>query len=331
MDGTVILFEKEIGQVEWANAAVRKYDIKEQPNLIKRLTLHCRVSVTTQTVSVDQVADAPFNLLANIQVRTSQGLVLKNFDGYSINAMNHYESGTAAHNTIPANLDAGTHVFEFDIVIPFDDITNRLSERTILNTNEYNDLTLYITWADFGVISPDWVGGVTDVVNYFYCDVISCERPPVEINGDRRNDELLARQRMIDNVVSIDATPETNFLLPENTNVKTLMLITRDGDGLRSNLIINRLQVNFDSGNFVLREWSGGECQSQNKQYYHVENILDGIYIIEFDQNHDFKTLFSTQDRNYARLVVTEVAAPVSGASMNLFRRRIATPKQITA
>lgn len=330
MDGTVILFEKEIGQIEWVNNQIRKYDIKEQPNLIKRLTLHCRISVTTQTSSVDQVADAPFNLIANIQVRTSQGLVLKNFDGYSINALNMYETGTPAHNTIPANLDAGTHVFEFDIIIPFDDITNRLVERTILNSNEYNDLAIYITWADFAVISGDWAGGATDIVNYFYCDLISCERPPVEIDGDRRNDELLARQRMIDNVVTTDATPETRFLLPENTNIKTLMLITRDAAGLRSNLIIDRLKVDFDSGNFVLRDWSGSQCRSQNKQYYHVESLETGVYIIEFDQNHDFKTLFSTKGRNYARLIVTEVAAPVSGASMDLFRRRIATPKQIT-
>lgn len=323
-DGDIMLFEREIGSIDWAENQTRKLDIKQQPNLIKRFLIHVDVAVVTGTAAIAVPADAPFNMIRNIRLRTSQGLTLKNFSGYQINALNSYEFYAPAYNTIPANLNAGTHVFGFDIIIPFEDHTNILKERCILNSNQYNDMTLYITWEEMDVAFPDWVDP-TDVVTYIYCQVVSCERSPMD-----RPDLLLDRQQMIDNAVIVPAT-EPFVILPENTNIKTLMAITRDGDGLRVNTPVDRFTVDYDSGNYVLRDMTSEQIQSQNKQYYHVENIADGIYIIEFDQLHDFKSLFRTKNRNYARLVFTPPAIPIDDATIEIFRRRIATPKRRTA
>lgn len=323
-DGAVSLLQRDIGSIEWANNQKRKYDVKEQPNQIKYFCLHCAVGVTTATLSVTPDADAPFNLLKNIRVRSTQSLTLKNFPGIMIDLLNHLEFGTLAHNTMPASLDAGTYTWEFDIVIPFEDHTGKFPERTILNTVQYNDLTLFAEWADFSVISPDWVSA-NDNVDFFYCNVVSLERLPVA-----KAEETLNRQQMIDRVQTKRADTVDGFLLPENTMVKTLMVVTRDGNGDRVDNVISNLNVNFDSGNFILRDMSADEIQSLNKQYYHVEQLDTGVYVIEFDLSHDFSTLFNTKDRNYARLDWTQATPPVADATLTLLTRRIATPKQLT-
>lgn len=323
-DGAISLLHREIGQVPYADNQERKFDIKEQPNQIKHLCLHCRVGVTTLTVSVTPNADAPFNLIRNIKIQSTQALTFKNFPGTAINYLNHLERGCVAHNTMPASLDAGTYTWEFDILIPFDVWDNIFPERTILNTVQYNDLAMYLDYADFGAaISDDWMPA--DTLDYFYVDVVSLERPPIDMA-----EETLNRQQSIDRVQTKMVDSLDGFLLPENTMVKTLMVITRDSDGIRIDTAIDELSVNFDSGNFVLRDMTGQQVQSENKQYYSVEALDVGVYVIEFDKSHDFSCLFNTKDRNYARLEWTEAAPAAQNATITLFTRRIATPKQLT-
>lgn len=322
-DGDIMLFEREIGAVDFAENQTRKFDIRQQPNLIKRLMLHVTCTGTVVTVGgIPLPPDAPFDLISNIQIKTSQGLVLKNFSALEITLLNNYEMGTVAFNNAPATIPVGAFNFDFDVVIPFEDWTNQFPERTILNTNSYNDLTLYVNWADVSIVWPTWVDGVDSIS--IDCRVVSCERPPID-----RAEELLARQQSIDNVVTTDvATP--HLLLPENTMIKTLMVITRLDSGARTDTLLDNLRVDYDSGNYVLRDMDTGAIQSQNKQYYNVENIAVGVYVIEFDQTHDFKTLFRTINRNFARIVFTRPTPGVPG-NVQVFRRRIATPKIIVA
>lgn len=321
-DGDIMLFQREIGQIDFVENQTRKLDIKQMPNLIKQLMIHVEVKVVTTTTTITPSIDSAWDMISNIQLRTSQGLVLKNFSGIQIALLDNYECKTPLLNTIPAALDGpATYIFHFDIIIPFDDWTNILTERTILNTNQYNDMTLYITWADLATIWPGWVDD-TDLVDHVYCNIVSLERPPIN-----RAEELLPRQQMLDSVART-AWDTNEFILPENTDIKTLMLITRNAAGLRVNTMLDYLTVNYDSGNYVLRYLNATTIQSQNKSYYNVEMIYPGVYIIEFDQTHDFKTLFSTVNRNYAKAIWTN--GVLEEGTFEIFRRRIATPTIIT-
>lgn len=332
-DGAISLLHREIGQVPFADNQERKFDVKEQPNQIKHFCLHCIVDITVVTVGgLTPREDAPFNSIANIRFQSTQALTLKNVPGISLNFLNKLECGTDAHNTLPdllvaGQIPVGAHQFEFDILIPFECKDNIFPERTILNTVQYNDLALYLQYADIGdSISGDWVDGV-DILDNFQVDLVSLERPPVD-----KLEEILNRQQSIDRVQTKLVSSLDGFLLPENTMIKTLMVIVRrpGADRLRTNVGIGNLSVNFDSGNFVLRDMTGAQIQSENKQYYTVENIDVGVYVIEFDKSHDFSTLFNTKDRNYARLEWTEAVPPFINATIELFTRRIATPKQLT-
>jgi hypothetical protein len=195
-----------------------------------------------------------------------------------------------------------------------------LPERTILNTNQYNDLTLFVTWNALANVFGGTFDPGLDTVTAS-CTVVSCERPPVD-----RNDELMARQQMIDTVMTAQSTVGS-MLLPENTMIKTLGIYTY-GEGLRIQQPGMNISVNYDSGNYVLRDMTGPQIQSQNKSYYHVEAIDQGVYAIEFDYLRDFKSLFRTKNRNYAR--VTFTGTIVAPAEIQILRRRIATPKIIT-
>lgn len=325
-DGDVLIFERQIGAIDFVPGQQRKYDVKQQPNLIKRMMLHVEVTAVIASpvgpVTWINPADAPFNMISNIQVRTSQGLVLKNFSALQIELLNRLEFFTPSLNTAPATFPTGaTYVFAFDVILPFENHTGILPERTILNTNQYNDLTVFVTWEALANVFGGTYDPLLDTITAS-CSVISCERPPVD-----RNDELMSRQQMIDTIAN-GAFNIGSFILPENTMIKTLMNIARDSAGLRSNTAQDILTVSYDSGNYVLRNMTYSQIQSQNKSYYHVEAIDAGVAVYEFDQTRDFKTLFRTKNRNYARIEYTG-NIPVDG-TIELFRRRIATPKVIT-
>lgn len=317
-DGTVALFDREIGAVDYAPNQTRKFDIKERPNQLKQLKLHVRVGVDSVLGGGVLEADGPFNLIRQIKIRPSQGTVLKEFPGYTITALNNLEFGTVAYHTAPAALAQGLNEFAFDIIVPFEDHTNIFPERTLLNTMSYNDLTLFINWNPVTAMFVD----SDAVLNYVYCDVLMYERPPLSVA-----EETITRQVMYDNVVSDKLILDTNILLPENTMIKTLMVIARDLNGRRSNNLIARLKVQYDSGDYEIRDLRAGACQSFNKQFYSVETIADGVYVIEFDILHDYRSLFKTKDRNFARLVLESVVPEPTEASVEIFRRRIATQK----
>lgn len=320
-DGDIMLFGREIGTIAYADNAPRHYNVNQTPNMLKRFMLHVTVTATNNDIApIPMPADGPFNMIENIQYKTSQGLVMKNFSALQIALLSNYETGTVAFNTAPATLAVGANAFSFDVHIPFEDWTNQYPERTALNTNSYNDSTLYATWADLDVAWPGWDKTRDNII--VDCRVVSYERQPLG-----KKDELLVRQQMIDNTARSDINAASQ-LLPENTNIKTLVVITRDSEGARADGMLVRIRVTFDSGSYVIRDMFASAIQSQNKSYYGVEQIATGVYVIEFDQTHDFKCLFNTTDRNFARIEF-EAAAAQTG-SIEVLRRRIDTPKIMT-
>lgn len=320
-DGGIMLFGREIGTIAFAERAPRHYNINQSPNMMKRICLEVKVTATVVGMAIPMPADGPFNMIKNIKYKTSAGQVIKNFSALNITLLSNYESGTVAYNTAPATLPVGLTEFEFNVWVPFEDWTGQYPERTVLNTNQYNDSTIYATWDDLATVWPGW-DSANDSIEVD-CRVVSYERLPLG-----KKDELLNRQQMMDNQQKVViGTP--SVLLPENTKVKTLVVITRDDQGDRANGLLERLKVTYNSGSFDVRDLLCTSIQSQNKCYYGVENIAVGVYVIEFDQTHDFKTLLDTTDKNFSKLEFE----PVSGAAgtIEILRRKIETPKIKTA
>ena len=325
VDGTITLLERDMGDVPLSEGNRRKIDLKLQPNYLKRLILHCQVTGSCTTAVVTPTADAPFNLIDRLEVRASNGLLLKSCRGISLALLNKYEFFTDQLNQIPAALGGAAWTFGFDLLIPFENHTGLIPERTALNMNEFNEVTLTIWWAANTVLSPQWTPAAPDVIDSIVCSVVTLERTPVGIQ-----DETQPKQRMIDTYQQRSASAVPMFTLPENTMLKTLMAITRDGDGLRSNAVLSDFRVTHTNDEVTLRHLTPYQIQSLNKSLYHVEQTETGVYIIEFDQDHDFTELFNTKNKNYARLHWEEVDPPGDSATVELFRRVIVTPAQLT-
>jgi len=198
-----------------------------------------------------------------------------------------------------------------------------LPERTALNTSEYNEITLKIYWGDGTNLSPDWDIEL-DTIDSVVCDVVSLERLPAGVQ-----EETQVKQRMIDTEQSAAITEGMNFILPENTMVKTLGVITRDENGLRTDVAVGEMRLTHTNDEVTLRKMDGPQVQSQNKSYYNVENVATGFYVFELDKDHDFTELFDTKGKNYARLHVDPNATPITSTAQ-LFRRVITTPAQLT-
>lgn len=376
-----MLLEREIGQIPYYPNQERKFDLKLQPNLIKKITLHVRglAATVVQIPAIEQTFNShigPFGLIKNIQIRASNGVILKSLGAAQLNLLNTLERGGNELVIIP---DIGTAFNEttplpwaFDVTIPFESWTSFIPERTLLNVNEFSEVGIYISWG-----SPEDVPTnsgaetqllLTDVV----CDITALERVPVDMT-----DELLNRQRMVDTVQTRSLSSDNeriSFDLPENTLIKTLLFYvehnklytpeiplvpgaTRCRAPLPNGVL--RARVEDNNGAHVIREMSGRQIQSINQSYYGMADLTPrlwdgmaackpfelgdtfgnqkpGVYVLEFDQMHDFSTLYSTIGINYPKLILDcgVLPAPVAGYTMSnrviLLQRQIITPASVT-
>lgn len=116
---------------------------------------------------------------------------------------------------------------------------------------------------------------------------------------------------------------------------------------------IKRIRVEDNNGAHVIREMSGRSLQSANKQQYRLDGPKlspasesapctvidlqkDGVYVVEFDRDHDFTELYSTIDINYPKLVLQLGVLPAATGdwefqyTVQLLQRQIITPAIIT-
>lgn len=378
-DGSVMLLERQIGQIPFYPNQERKLDLKLQPNLIKKLMLHVRgkaqpvIQVPPITQRINSRIGA-YPLIKNIQIRASNGVILKSVGAQQLNMLNTLERGgnEFAITFYSAYSEMATHEFSFDLTIPFESWTSFIPERTMLNTNEFSEIGLYILWGSAEDIPLEELDETQLVISDVVCDVTALERVPVDMT-----DELLNRQRMVDTVQTraISSNNETvSFDLPENTLIKTLLFYVEIkkrytpeiplvplSPTLRGPLPngILRARVEDDNGAHVIREMSGRQIQSINQSYYGMSDLTPrewadqipelphetdtfygnqkpGIYALEFDQMHDFSTLYSTIGINYPKLILDCGILPGTPAEYTisyrvvLLQRQIITPASVT-
>ncbi len=367
LDGSVMLLEREIGQIPYFANQQRSFTMKLQPNLIKKLTLHFHGELKTAVASnVFFNRDVgPYGIIRNVEVRASNGVILKAVDGKALHAMNTLEHASE-EMVVNNNFNATDwKSFSFDLMIPFENHTGFLPERTVLNTNEFSEIALYIRWGeprDFCI--TDQTDYVAEVRN-FVCDIVALERIPLSME-----DELLNRQRMVDTMQYKTVTTDNQIItfdLPENTLNKTLLFYlerksqyvpevgepacycrTFIHDG------IVRARVEDNNGAHIIREMSGRQNQSIIRTYYHIGGLTPmpweaaeagddefpqkrGQYVFEFDQLHDFTSLYSTIGVNYPRLILETGILPDPETPQHqetfrvvLFQRQIITPASTT-
>lgn len=379
VDGSIMLLHREIGQIPYYPNQQRKLDLKLQPNLIKNITLHVRgmAKTSVQAPAVESRFNShigPYNLIKNIQVRGSNGVILKSLGAQQLNLLNTLERGGNELVTTPIaifdHLEA--RPFSFDVTIPFESWTSFLPERTILNTNEFSELGLYLLWGSAEDVAIDVFTEPQLVLSDVVCDVVALERVPVDMN-----DELLSRQRMVDTIQNraLSADNQTvAFDLPENTLIKTLLFYVEQtvkytpevppvpGPSKTSAPMPNgvlRARIEDNNGAHVLRELSGKQIESILQSYYgmcdpttrmweDMESTTPGefmgffgsqkpgVYVFEFDQLHDFSSLYSTIGVNYPKLILDCGILPPSepgytfGYRAVLLQRQIITPAGIT-
>lgn len=379
-DGSVMLLEREIGQIPYYPNQERKFDLKLQPNLVKKITLHIRGKAATaiQVPPIESIFNAhlgPYNLIKNIQIRASNGVILKSLGAAQLNLLNTLERGGNEQVITPTGpfVETVAQPWSFDVTIPFESWTSFIPERTLLNTNEFSEIGIYIRWGSPEDIPIDTLDDTSLVLSDVVCDIVALERVPVDIT-----DELLNRQRMVDTVQTRALSSDNeivSFDLPENTLIKSLLFYMESTkqytpeviptpappkfQGPRPNGIL-RARIEDNNGAHVIRELSGRQLQSINQSYYGMADLTarhwhytaastpaevdgiyygnqkPGVYCIEFDQMHDFSTLYSTIGINYPKLILncgTILGAVVDYTISNrvvLLQRQIITPASVT-
>jgi len=334
------------------------------PNLLRHILLHFTLEFTPGQFQPGggDAPWSPFVIVKQIQIRSSNGGIIKSVTGPQMAILNKYEFGTMPYfNAVPTNPDeTDTAFFSWDILIPFENHTGILPERTVLNTNDFAELGLWITWGDWPDIwqTPPVSAAIVPDKFDITCDVIPLERLPFS-----DFDKALSRQLMVDSYNSKPITgTNVKFDLFDNTMLKTLMFIIsrRVTEGTTPNFLnpywqpidhydpnyasnfnsdwLTRIEVKVNNEIDAYRSFDGfSQLKSVNKSFYSIESLETGVGIIEFDLNHDFSTLFSTIGKNYPLLEFTFSQPPpviVNGISydeykIELFTRQIVTPATV--
>jgi len=340
-DGSIMLLNRNIGQIPYAANQTRKFDLKLQPNMLKNLLLHFTLISDSWEPDTSTICPmtGPIGIVRQVEVRASNGVLLKSIEGQALTILNSYEHKATEFRSYPLGGPYGQpadFLIEFDLLIPFEDITNIVPERTVLNTNEFSELTISVTW-----------GSEYDICCY------SDQVPPVPLKGGSVNlialervpismdDELLNRQRMVDTMQQQAAVgSQVIFDLPENTLLKTLLfyveLEKQFDDEITKGPVcrlpypgaITSFQVEDNNGAHVIRSMNAVDNLSEIKDYFGLNNGLDrfdagvfsndpgslcslddtiqkhGVNVVEFDREHDFTTCYSTIGVNRPRLLI---------------------------
>lgn len=324
-DGSIMLLQRHIQEIAYQDdMRVTPDPIRLRPNLIKQFDIHTKIDFTVQNIAFLQ-PDYPWRLMRHITVRSVRNEILKTVDARALHFMNYLERGTDEYSTFPINVIFGQqYSLEYDTCIPFEDKVGRNPEKTILNSNEFTELYLDF---DFDFLANIFNETLEDID--VTMTIVPLEREPMQ--GQPR-DRLEKRKKLIDQTYLLPVQGDhIEYLLPENTLIKDILLIPIGADGARFDTstgdpILN-VSIEDNDQEHSIREWSGPQIRSMNKQYYGIETGLDGVYAIPFDQERDLSSCYKTYGVNYSKLLIDlDDSIIVDGDSVLMLIRQVATP-----
>lgn len=338
-DGEIMLLEREIGIIPYVPNARERLVVRIRPDLVKNFNLHLEATFEV-TEEATPLPDMPWNAIERIQISTPRGEILKDILPRALSNLNAYEFGTWYYNTVPNPAGIAVHSFAADLIIPFQLTTQNIvdafynPEVTELNTNEFTELYIDVYWRDPANL---WFN-VLCAVSACEIQVVSLECIPVS-NADK----LSPRKKLIDlsNRYLIQGE-EDSVLLPENTMIKTIQIITYVKDEnyvfTRTDGILERVRIEDDDQKRSMRSLLATEIQSVNKPYYGIERLnnlgqdqMAGVYVIEFDQMKDLSSMYDTSGLNYPKLILDFIPAIIDGTQhYSVLIRQVATPPALT-
>lgn len=332
-DGEILTNHRYIGTIsaeDHQNDRPPPLYIRRRPDMIKQLGLHIKMVFDNAEIDNAIIPDAPFTFLKRITLQGLRGETIKDVTGQQLSVLNQFEFGTAALNTMLPIIQPGVYLFEADLIIPLENHTGIFPEETILNTNEFTEMLLEITFGDYRDLY-----GVPPSVS-FEVEVYSLERR--KINTD---DELHPRKKMMDFDQRLPIVgSQAQRRLPENALIKTIMvtIIGGNGESGRQDNILEYLRIVDDDEANVYVSLSAEEIKSFNKSYYGIEksNPLAaeqqaGVYIVEFDQLRDLSSLYNTTGKLFPKIILDFVDDPAEwpGVYYGIFIRHVGTPPTI--
>ena len=307
--------EKKIGEIAVVANSTQHFNAKLKPQLIRHLCLELSgtLEITRSTGTLTQ--DSPLGLVKAIRFQSTDGKLLKAINPKNSHFLNKVEIGTPPHISAPATGVAAGVPFSAQIILPFEVWTAIEPLSTILNSNNYADFDLFV---DFGA--------VTDIISNSSAlsakiEIISVEEDsPIENRFTRFLENIDTEQMR-----TVPGAGILEFLLPEDTEIKTLAIRAID-NGVRSSTLITNVKVDANNGNAIFRDLPFIALQNSNKLDFGYETQDAGFAVVEFDPDGDLKELFDTKVNKTPKLKVTCIA-PTGVSEIHILQRQIVTPR----
>jgi len=254
------------------NAISEKQSIQLPRNMLLRSIL-IKISGTVDITVADEalVDEAPHSFLTNIELVGNGKEVIKSYSGINAYLLSKYDYGTPPEETNSIATVAGTpDSFEFFIPVNLADIGSKNKADTYLRTSDYSSLELRLT-----------LGAATDMFTStggtFAFSALKAEITVREADGLEGN---LGIAKEHTTQAELTATSSA-FQIPLNVGNRIRRLFIKATDaGDPQNDIINNIKV-FSGANVFVDE-PGWSVRQKNKMDYGLENLEDGVYIVDF-------------------------------------------------
>lgn len=289
------LRKKNLGTITLAAARTDSFELKVQPNLIRKLILKLAVNFTT--TGGDAIQDNPMSFLTNIQIKTPEGITLKDFSATNIFHKTTYERGTPGTLSAQSGTLAGaTYDVSASILIPFEWLTAALRELTNLNSNKFTKLVLFVTatTALLGLCDTNCTFNSGSII------VVSQERVP-ETVADQTTQRPLNVENSDQRTV-VGATSNFDFDIPSDTQIGKIFIKATD-NGVRDNDLITNVKI--VDGTDVYGDIPFIELRDDNKDQFVLESLIDGIAIYDFDPDGDLTDMLDCRTLNSPKLRLT--------------------------
>jgi len=318
--------ERIIGNIPAVINEPGRFELKLKPSLVKRFMLDVSGILTVGFGGGNAVEDNPHRFIREIRFETSDGTQYKAHGAIMQNFIQQYEKGTAPYvvGTLAGALIANPYAFRFTVEIDFNRVIAQFPEITILNTNNFDNLTMIVQFGN----AADFVDA-NGTLGALACQVVQVDRMPADATDETEPRLINQLTRKITAVTG----PGTDLAMdiPDKAQIQQMYIIARNFTaghiaGERVDNLINNVRVVLDNGNRVERRVTWPQIQQRNKEDYGVETNIVGFGVIDYDPDGSFDDLLDLRAVNAPQLLFDVNAPGGLGAEIEVGFRQIVTP-----
>jgi hypothetical protein len=307
-----------------------RLEMKLKPAMIYRFIIDCLCLVTVPFGGGNAVEDNPNRFIREIRFETSDGVQIKAHSSTMQRFIQHYEKNCdpLTVGTLAGALAAGPYAIQFTTEVDFARGPALDPEETILNTNNYDNLTMIAQLGN----GADFCDAAGTTVTLIQLNVTQVDRLPVS-----PEDEMEPRliNQLTRKVLQFTAAQQNLALdIPDKAEIDSIYVIARDLTlnhvlPERSDILVNNLRVALDNGNRIERFQTWAQMQQKNKEDFALENAIPGFAALSFDPDGDLKEMLDLRGVNSPQLLF-DVNAPVGATGVGELEvgfRQIVTPQ----